>query len=163
MNIGKTFVACFAVCCNVASLTSLAETVVIGCDAPKGQRVEYGTDRAQETPVWLEDGYSGVRPLFIYDDAKPGELVFFWGNTRPDGVPIELVPATKKGVAQVLSANSEVLLAVMSGPRYIETYYFFFVPESDVAFATFGSHKPFAEGAKADLLSTLCKVSVDKR
>lgn len=143
----------------LAFTDTLAETKTIQCDPPQGQRVEYGTDRSSDAPIWLEDGFTGVRPIFVFDDKKPDELTIFWGDTRPEGVPIELVPATKKSVAQVISDNPIVLAAAMVGALYVETYVFFFKEGSDVALGTFGSHKVFADGAKADMLSSLCKVS----
>lgn len=50
------------------------ETWVAQCEEPKGNRIDYIDGRAQEKP----DGFSDVKPIFIFSSESPTKLKFLW-------------------------------------------------------------------------------------
>ena len=70
-----------------------AADLILQCDDPKGVRVSFGTfNDLQGKPIqstsdgikWEDDGYTNVRPIFIWKEETPSKLLVSWGDTLPD-------------------------------------------------------------------------------
>src|SRR5690242_11827132 len=75
------------------------------CDEPSGVRIDLVGQAIKKS----DDSFTGVKPVFIIDDAKPGTLTVVWGPTQAvqdAGVP---TPAVE---AHVISQISTKITAV---------------------------------------------------
>lgn len=75
------------------------------CDEPVGNRIDQVGGKIQRR----EDGFTGVNPVFILDDEKPGKLLYIWGPAkwaRDSGVE------TKALEASIVSVTGDKLTAV---------------------------------------------------
>jgi len=48
------------------------------CEEPIGSRFDQVSGKVEIR----DDGFTGVRPVFILDDEKPGKLLFIWGPAQ---------------------------------------------------------------------------------
>lgn len=89
----------------LAVLAHRAPTLTAVCEDPSGVRV----DLMGPTIKRGDDSFTGVKPVFIIDDAKPGVLTIVWGPTKAvqdAGVP---TPAIE---AQIISQIDTKITAV---------------------------------------------------
>jgi hypothetical protein len=85
------------------------QRLTVSCDEPKGSRFDFSSGEFRQS----EDGFKGVNPVFIYDDATPNKLMFIWGATRT--VPKELFPDEAED-ATIVSFSENKITAIYADP-----------------------------------------------
>jgi len=90
------------------SLTA-QQRLTVSCDEPKGNRFDFSNGTFKES----EDGFKGVTPVFVYDDAAPTRLMFIWGATRT--IPKELSPDEAED-ATIVSFSENKITAMYADP-----------------------------------------------
>jgi len=100
------------------------------CDEPAGVRL----DLVGQTIKKGDDSFTGVKPDFMLDDAKPGILTVVWGPTKAlqdAGVP---TPAIE---ARVISQIETKITAVrVDDPEYGVVHMYSLYPEKGLVFFT---------------------------
>lgn len=84
------FATCF--CASFGAVAGERDVVLI-CDAPAGKRVDYGNfldiegrtiSSTADGPIMSDDRFSNIRPAFVWRQARPKEVLIWWGNTVID-------------------------------------------------------------------------------
>ena len=88
-----------------------------------GLHDRYDFDEGSGPDEWTletsEDAYTGVNPVFIFDDATPNTVTIIWGNTKAfdEYISQELTSPTKAQSADIV-LNTDMQITAVS---YYET------------------------------------------
>jgi len=100
------------------------------CDEPSGVRV----DLVGQTLKKGDDSFTGVKPVFISDDAKPDVLTVVWGPTKAVQDAAVPTPAIE---AQVISRIDAKITAVrIDDAEYGVVHMYSLYPEKGLVFFT---------------------------
>lgn len=116
--------------------------LTVKCGEPKGTRFDLMGGKI-ETDT---DAFTGVNPLFIFDNDKPGVVTVFWGHTEKYGTP----PLTSAKEASIISKTAKQITAVrVAANNLVELYSLF--PQEEVLYYTEHYHgfPIFAPGSKS--------------
>jgi hypothetical protein len=124
------------------------------CEEPSGVRV----DLVGQTIKKGDDSFTGVKPVFIIDDAKPGILTLVWGPTKSvqdAGAPSPAVEA------QIVSQIDTKITAVrIDDPEYGVVHMYSLYPDKGLVFFTQHRYLNAAGGVPtASTFYTRCRFS----
>jgi hypothetical protein len=109
-------------------LTQFAQQrLTVTCNEPKGNRIDYVSEAFEES----QDKFSGVKPIFIYDNKNPDKLIFIWGATKI--VPDELFPDEAED-ATIVSYSEDRITAIYTEPGEAVLLFSLFPKEGVVYF-----------------------------
>lgn len=114
----------FATICNAKPV------LTVTCGEPTGIRYDQINGKIEKR----DDGFSGVTPVFIVDDEKPGKLLFVWGPAKwAKNVGVE----TKALEAVVVSITDDKLTAVrIDDPAFGVVHMYSLYPEKGLVYFT---------------------------
>ena len=113
--------------------------MTVTCTEPTGPRVDFYGGRFEEK----QDGFVGVKPMFIFNDDKPKLATVIFG---PTATAKELgVKDAGAFEAAVVVQNSEQISLVASTGTHIAQMYSLF-PKKGIGYFTLHKHVPFQDG-----------------
>ena len=113
-----------------ASATCIARPVLtVICEEPIGTRY----DQVSGVVVTKADGFSGVKPVFIFDDEKPKILTFIWGPAEWAQRELGLKPSAQE--ANIISVTEEKITAIRIEEKGV-THMYSLYPSKSLVFFT---------------------------
>ena len=113
--------------------------MTVTCNEPNGQRVDFYDRKFEEK----QDGFAGVKPMFIFNDDKPSSAVVIFGPAA--GVKELGLKDTGAFEAVVVVRNSEQITLVASTGTHIAQMYSLF-PKKGIGYFTLHKYLPFQDG-----------------
>ena len=113
--------------------------MTVTCTEPKGPRIDFYGGKFEEK----QDGFAGVKPIFIFDDDKPSSATVIFGPaawTKEYGYK-------RDGAfeAAVVVRNSEQITLIASTGTHIAQMYSLF-PRNGIGYFTLHKYLPFQDG-----------------
>ena len=97
----------FAFILIFASATCIAKpALTVLCEEPIGTRY----DQVNGVVRIKTDGFTGVKPVFIFDDEKPKILTFIWGPAEWAQRELGVKPSAQE--ANIISSTEEKITAI---------------------------------------------------
>lgn len=103
------------------------------CDEPVGTRYDLQNSEVRSQ----DDGFSGVRPVFIIDDNNPETLTFVWGASNSAKTVFSVKDSVEK--AKIISKTDEKITAVRTVDHGV-TQMFSLYPRENFVFFTQHRH-----------------------
>ncbi|MCZ6624410.1 MAG: hypothetical protein O7B35_09325 [Deltaproteobacteria bacterium] len=103
----------------IAALAEAKPVLTVTCNSPKGTRFDYGTGQFG-TGMKVEtnkDGYRGVTPVFVIDDAKPNKMLVIWGESKTLGPAAET-----KAAEAIICTKQRIKYLPLSLTRLVPGY-----------------------------------------
>ena len=149
-------------CLLLPGRTPASPLVTIECDAPTGQRFDFGPppetwfNPTPAVPQLTEsrDRYTGVHPVFVIDSTSPNKMTVVWGDTQAGGVTPAPTAATE---AAVLLFNTDQITAVEVDPHGVYMHSFF--PKLGIGYFASHRHRDLmaTTGTYAQSLTARCR------
>ena len=136
----------------LAAITCLAAyarpILTVTCSEPNGPRIDFHGGKYEDK----QDGFSGVRPTFIFNDDKPQHATVIFGPTA--SAKDMGYKDTGAFDAVVLVRNSDQITLIASTGTHIAQMYTLY-PKKGIGYFTLHKHLPFQDGvaSTATLLS----------
>jgi hypothetical protein len=114
----------------VFAFVPAAHAEVWVCESPQGARYANSFGLFEEinpdlAPGWSDDGFTGITPIFRLPEQGSRELQIFWGSTRPDGLPNEIIPTTEWETAIITARSPTYIFSVQIDDAVLWTYALF--------------------------------------
>ena len=139
----------------IAVLAEAEPVLTVTCNPPQGTRFDYGTGLFG-TGMKVEtnkDGYRGVTPVFVIDDAKPNKMLVIWGETKTLGPAAE----TRAAEAIIIYQTVDQIIAVES--YEVGAWLYSLYPQLGIGYFSRHSHQYKGTVSVGVIFYSLCKFS----
>ena len=107
--------------------------LVVTCSEPSGPRTDYYAGKFEHS----QDGFAGVRPTFIFDDATPKVAIVVFGPSQ-HAVAIGVKDPGAFEAAVVVKTSEQISLVASTGSHIAQLYTLF--PQKGQGFFTLHKH-----------------------